>query len=708
LKTFTINYYNIVGIKEIARQQGAPHLRMIGNIANLKSACGRLERTAAHGGGIMEWDLMKINRKYSILAVDDESANLAVLNKILSAEYTVYTAKSGEKALLSLKTARPDLILLDVVMPDMDGFEVLAKLKSSPETQGIPVIFITGLESADDEEKGFSLGAADYIRKPFKAIVVKARVSAQMKNATRLNMVEEDLARISSITEASPQFELFMNTDGGLEYMNPAIEEISGYAKAEIAEKGLGLLLDGEELRRLNEEYVPALQGRRRFDFEMQITRKDGKRRILSAIAFVAALHGGEIGVGITARDDTELKLMQRELLEAKRRTEQALSQAEYYNKAKSDFLSRMSHEMRTPLNAIIGMTGIARSAEDAERRTYCLDRADEASHNLLDIINAVLDMAQIDTGKFKLLDREFSFKEMIGAVLGKTRPNAGAKSQNFSASIDESIPDFLVADDTRLGLILVNLLSNAVKYTPEGGSIELRAELGGVVGDEVSIRFEVSDTGVGISDEQKSRLFKAFEQADNSITREHGGTGLGLALAGSIVEMMRGEIHVESEPGKGSRFIFTVRAKKHCDSGENMTGMADLAGKKVLIVDDVELNREILLTMLEDTDAVFDCAENGSEAVSIFSEKSSDLILMDLHMPVMDGFEAARNIRSSGMPHADSVPIIAVTAEAGSDAPARCLDAGMNGYVCKPVDLGILMGAIEKAMIGSRAGQKI
>jgi signal transduction histidine kinase len=524
--------------------------------------------------------------KYLILIVDDENANLAVLNRILYPDYSIGAVKNGVQAMHYIKNTKPDLVLLDIMMPDMDGFEVLSEMKASPETEGIPVIFITGLSSADDEEKGFSLGAADYITKPFKSLAVKTRVATHLRNAQRINM----------------------------------------------------------------------------------------------------------------------------ELLEAKERAEKALVQAEYYNKAKSNFLSRMSHEMRTPLNAIMGMIGLVRNTEDSTRRNECLEKADESSRRLLEIINNVLDMAQLDTGKFTLKPNEFSLHEMIDKIFNIVSPRVKAKSQGFSIKISEDIPDLIFADEERLKEVLLHLISNAIKFTPEKGSISVSAQLAEDGEENCTLQFEVTDTGKGMGKEHLERLFSAFEQADNSITREYGGTGLGTALAKNIVELMGGQIRAESRLGQGSRFIFTVIVKK-VKTGDGISagegGPLDLSGKHLLIVDDVDINREILLTLLEDSGAMLSSAENGAEAIRIFSERGCDLILMDIHMPDMDGIEASRQIRRIEEEHAESlcskhVPIIAVSADAGSDVRRRCIDEGMNDHITKPVDFDVLFETVKKLVIGT------
>jgi CheY-like chemotaxis protein len=338
--------------------------------------------------------------------------------------------------------------------------------------------------------------------------------------------------------------------------------------------------------------------------------------------------------------------------------------------------------------------------------------------------------MSQLDTGKFVLEPKEFSFKEMITAVSAAVSPPAKAKNQVYAINIAENIPDRLYADERRLKEVLLHLLSNAVKFTPEKGKIEVKAALAenadketggnasGSGADFIQLRFEVTDSGPGIPPEQKERLFHAFEQADNSITREHGGTGLGLAISKNIIKLMGGTIQAESagfpgansEKENGTKFIFTVTVKKLKQdtqtpatqntgdlSGASLDdGALNLSGKRILVVDDVELNREIILTLLEDTGALLDSAENGAEAVRKFSESPCDLILMDIHMPAMDGLAAAKTIRAEG-PAGAAVPIIAVTADADGGMRSKCLEAGMNDQIAKPVDFVMLFEIIKK-----------
>jgi signal transduction histidine kinase/CheY-like chemotaxis protein len=521
----------------------------------------------------------------------------------------------------------------------------------------------------------------------------------------------------------------------------------------------------------------------------------------------------------------------------------QAREHALSSTKAKSEFLSNMSHEMRTPMNAIIGMTSIAKSSSEIERKDYCLKKIEDASTHLLGVINDILDMSKIEANKFDLSEVEFDFEKMLQKVVNVVNFRVEEKQQHFSAHIDKDIPRLLVGDDQRLAQVVTNLLSNAVKFTPEHGSISLGAEfMGDEENDVCSIMIKVTDTGIGIGEEQKSRLFSSFEQADSGISRKYGGTGLGLSISKRIVEMMGGKIWTESKLGYGSTFAFTVKVKRAdeesdsiqresadwknlrvlavgygyeikeyldeiskrqgcvCDvasSGEEAIGMIErnapyriffvdwklpgmdglelsrwikgrgegentdvviilsvaewnaieaeakdagakgflqkpllpsaiadcineclntdglsqansaalpeetgcFKGRRILLAEDVDVNREIVLALLEPTMMEIDCAENGAEALRLYSESPEryDMIFMDVQMPEMDGYEATRRIRALGLPDAKQVPIVAMTANVFREDIEKCLESGMNDHVGKPLDFGEVLIKLHK-----------
>ena len=393
----------------------------------------------------------------------------------------------------------------------------------------------------------------------------------------------------------------------------------------------------------------------------------------------------------------------------AAKELEIALEEAQAANRAKSNFLSNMSHEMRTPMNAIIGMTQIGKSADDIKKKDYAFEKIEGASNHLLGVINDVLDVSKIEAGKFELSITEFEFEKMLQKAINVTGFRIEEKKQVFSLHLDDGIPKVLIGDDQRLTQVITNLLTNAVKFTPERGSISLNVYFAGEENGLCTLKIEVKDTGIGISREQQSRLFTSFEQAENNISRKFGGTGLGLAICKQIVKLMGGRIWIESEPGKGSSFIFTVQLTRGAElksvdgkDDEAVTeGAQSFRGRHILLAEDVEINREIVISLLEPSELEIDCAANGAEAIDMFANNPDryDMIFMDMQMPQIDGLEATREIRGLGFPKAEKIPIVAMTANVFKEDVDKCLEAGMNGHIGKPLDLNEVMEVLKRYM---------
>ncbi|MDR0838177.1 MAG: response regulator [Oscillospiraceae bacterium] len=530
--------------------------------------------------------------------------------------------------------------------------------------------------------------------------------------------------------------------------------------------------------------------------------------------------------------------LMRAEMLDS---IVQAREEALASTVAKSEFLSRMSHEIRTPMNAIIGMSTIAKKTSDPERVQLCIKNIEDSSRQLLSIINDVLDMSKIESGKFEISTNEFDFDKMLEHVMNVIKVKIDEKDQKFRLEYPEPFDRDMISDELRMSQVLINLLTNACKFTPDCGSIVMRVSSTEIDSDSARLRIELQDSGIGISPEQQKKLFKSFEQADGSITRQFGGTGLGLAICKKIVNLMGGDIWVESEIGQGSTFIFEVvvewgrRHRKYssstlskelrilvvddapdtvdyfknmlrsfeltCDTaggGEeavraarrtfdvgapydvifldcNMPGLGGLAAAKkirdsvgdaarivmtgiadtndieeelkdvgvtdvlpspvlpsalfdklaqlfgsarpaenpvakthdwsertILLVEDIDINREIMKALLEDTRVNIMTSENGLEALGRFErDEHFDLVLMDVQMPVLDGIGATRRIRALDKEHARTVPIIAMTANAFKEDVQKCMDAGMNNHLAKPVEveslLEVMAGYLER-----------
>ena len=390
---------------------------------------------------------------------------------------------------------------------------------------------------------------------------------------------------------------------------------------------------------------------------------------------------------------DSGIMLMFHDVTALKRSREDALAAS----KAKSAFLSNMSHEIRTPMNAIIGMTSIGKQEKDPQRKDYAFEKIESASTHLLGVINDILDISKIESGKMELSPVVFDFTHMLDRILSVITLKMQEKRQHFSVTLDPTIPQSLLGDDQRLAQVIANILSNATKFTPEDGSIALTAQVLSRKNDACVIQMVVKDSGIGMSAQEQGKLFNIFQQAQAGTARKYGGSGLGLVISKRLLELMGGEIRVESEEGKGTRFAFTAQlgipepreatAGIEAGSEENEPD-GDFSGKYLLLADDVDINLEIATTLLEPTHITIDTAKDGKEAVDAFvaNPERYDVILMDVQMPEVDGLQATRMIRALNIPQAATIPIIAMTANVFKEDIEQCLDAGMNGHLGKPI----------------------
>lgn len=458
---------------------------------------------------------------------------------------------------------------------------------------------------------------------------------------------------------------------------------------------------------------------------EGRILTRDGRTKILTmTYSYVGRENSWDgiesfYSVGIDVTKEREEQERQRKLLE------ESCQAARVANLAKTNFLSSMSHDIRTPMNAIMGMTAIAEANLDSPDKVRdCLDKINTSSHHLLNLINEVLDMSKIESGKIDLMPDHVNLRELVQNVADMCRPLIGEKQQHFEVNMGRLLHENVMADGDRLRQILMNLLSNAIKYTPQQGQIRIEvSELYSPVHGKRQYEFICADNGIGISREFIPSLFEPFARAEDPRISKVQGTGLGMTITENLVRMMNGTIAVESEPGQGSTFTVSVPlvyfsgamdSDACCDDGPGhpggkagnkdvpQDGTGHTAGKKVLLAEDNDINREIAVELLRMQNLDVTAVEDGELALGAFRASAPGefgAILMDIQMPVMNGYEAASAIRSLNRGDAQEIPIIALTADAFTADVAKARSVGMNDHIAKPIEIKRMMEVLDKWM---------
>ena len=545
--------------------------------------------------------------KAPILLVDDVPEKLLAIGAVLEdLGQPVVSVRSGADALRQLLIQDFAVILLDVNMPDLDGFETAALIRQRKRCEHTPIIFVTAFPDDRFAVRGYQLGAVDFIMTPVIPEVLRAKVS-----------VFVDLYRMNL------------------------------------------------QAKRQAEEHIALVEER---------------------AARVAA---------------------------------------ERANRAKDEFLANVSHELRTPMNAIIGMTDLALEEHLSPLVGEYLGMVKSSARLLLDLLNDILDFSKYESGKFDLRSAPFGLRELIVELVQTFGYRASAKGLQLFANVAPAVPDRLLGDPLRLRQVLLNLLSNAIKFT-EQGTITIEVSPESVTADEANLKFAVVDTGIGISAADQQRVFAPFAQVDSSTTRQHGGTGLGLSIASDLIRAMGGRLAVRSELGDGSTFYFVVPIRREPQTliagGAPVLPQAvqpvvqptpeanqivsfpapttrsapkSSNGKlRVLLVEDMPANQMLVVHVLNRRGHSVEVAQNGLQAVELAAQQPFDVVLMDLQMPDMDGFEATAAIRA--LPRAARIPIIALTAHALPADRDRCLSAGMDDYLAKPLDIRKLVEVVE------------
>ena len=665
------------------------------------------------------------SEKIDILMVDDDPGAYRLVKLILDespkpVEFVVESAGTLAEGLNVLAGRSFDLVMLDLGLPDSNGVHTVEKLyQAYPH---IPIVVLTGLADEEAGIQAIKKGASDYLVKGkfFRDMLVRTiRYSLERKEFEQLSRQSEE--RLKAIMDNIQTGIILVDAETHtIVDANPAAVRMIGAAKDNI----VGSVCNDYICPGGNGQ-CPITDLKKDVDnAEYQLVKTDGVKLPIFKTAVPVVLSDRkyllESFVDITERKHTEENLKMAkvqaesvwvELEQVNLQLESSIEQARFMtreavqaNQAKSQFLANMSHEIRTPMNGILGMLELAMDEPLSDKVADYLWTAKLSADALLTIIDDILDISKIEAGKISIEIIDCSLKQLLADIDALMRPQAEQKGIEFTISIDTPMPEQIRTDPTRLRQCLLNLIGNAVKFT-DTGYVHLRVAGQGDK-DIATLRFDVEDTGIGIEPDKQTLIFDAFTQGDYSTTRRFGGTGLGLIITRNLIKLLGGTISLTSRPGKGSTFSLTVPVGVHIETKPLMTefkrdetrageapGVSVKFTGKILVVEDDSVNQKTILAMLKKVGLEADVANDGNEAVQKVTDGYFDLVLMDMHMPNMNGYEATKALRKKGL----TIPILALTASVMKSDADRCLAAGCDHYLPKPIDRKKLFETLAK-----------
>ena len=658
-------------------------------------------------------DVQRADR-VNVLLVDDRPENLLALEAILnSPSYNLVQANSGTEALRCLLNQDFAVILLDVQMPGMDGFETATLIRSRDRSRSTPIIFITAFSSNDTHVfKGYSLGAVDYLFKPLKPEILTSKVQVFVQlfqktvevkqQATQLAAVNSELSkseeRFRTLCACSPLGIYVADVEGRCTYINPRCQAICGLTLEENLAEVWQREVHPEDRDRVVADWLAWIKESQEYSNEFRLAGSDNVRWIHVQSSPMFSDLGKLIGHVGTVRDITDRKQAEEErgrLI----REQVARQEAERANQMKDEFLAILSHELRTPLNAILGWSRLLRVKKfDEDTIDKALETIERNAKSQSQLIEDILDVSRILRGKLNLNKHPIRLKSVIELAIDSLQPLAEEKSIVLELTRSPNVGE-VIGDCDRLQQIVWNLLSNAIKFTPEEGKVEVRLES---VGDEAQI--QIIDNGIGIAPDFLPYVFDRFRQADSSTTRSYGGLGLGLAIVRHLVEQHGGKVDAENNPGEGAKFTVALplaqrNALADDDDWSELNDQAgilpNLVNVQLLVVDDDDDTREFLTALLEEEGAMVRSASSVAEALAALESSWPDVLLSDIGMPGADGYELIARVREMEVLRGGMMPAIALTAYARESERQQALEAGFQMHLSKPVDVSQLIAGI-------------
>jgi len=639
-----------------------------------------------------------------VLVADDNADMRDYLRRILSQGYSVETVRDGAVALERIRADPPDLVLADVMMPRLDGFGLLAALRGQEQTQSIPVVLLSARAGEEARIEGLRAGANEYLAKPFSARELLATIGSQMELARIRRESERAFRYLAAIVDSAEDAILSKDLNGIIQSCNAAAERLFGYSAAELIGRPVRMLIPADRQSEEDDILARLRKGERIEHFQTVRLTKDGRLVDISlTISPVRDETGAVIGASKIARDVTALKRSEAERLSLLEERAALADSLRDMSRIKDDFLASLSHELRTPLNAILGYARMLRSGiVPPDKRDKAIDTIERNATSLTQIVEDVLDISRIVSGKIRLNVQAVELPDIVRSAVDAVALAADAKGVRLEMVLDpEAAP--VSGDPERLQQVLWNLLSNAVKFTDRGGRVQVRLV-------RVNSHFEVtvSDTGIGIAPEFLPHVFERFRQADAGIARARGGLGLGLSIARQLTEMHGGTLTVTSPgAGKGSTFTLTIplmilhhadepsRVNPRAGLASRTFPVAELRGVHVLAVDDEPDALALVSELLRAAGARVSTARSAEDALTSLEKDVPDVLLADLGMPLLDGFQFIDRVRRHADRRVRDLPAAALTAYARTEDRMKALRAGFQIHLAKPVDPAELVTTI-------------